>query len=42
MKEENGGGIMAFTCVLYLKEECDGCGMCEGWMTKSDRTWEAL
>lgn len=20
---------MAFTCVLYLKEECDGCGACE-------------
>ncbi len=20
---------MAFECVLYLKEECDGCGMCE-------------
>lgn len=25
---------MAFSCVLHLKEECDGCGMCEeplGW-----------
>ena len=20
---------MAFSCVLYLKEECDGCGLCE-------------
>ena len=20
---------MAFGCVLYLKEECDGCGLCE-------------
>ena len=20
---------MAFCCVLYLKEECDGCGICE-------------
>ena len=20
---------MAFSCVLYLKEECDGCGICE-------------
>lgn len=20
---------MAFECVLYLKEECDGCGLCE-------------
>ncbi len=20
---------MAFTCVMYLKEECDGCGACE-------------
>lgn len=20
---------MAFICVLYLKEECDGCGACE-------------
>lgn len=20
---------MAFHCMLYLKEECDGCGMCE-------------
>lgn len=20
---------MAFTCVLYLKEECDGCGVCD-------------
>lgn len=20
---------MAFSCVMYLKEECDGCGMCE-------------
>ena len=20
---------MAFCCVLYLKEECDGCGRCE-------------
>lgn len=19
---------MAFSCVLYLKEECDGCGAC--------------
>jgi len=33
---------MAFTCVLYLKEECDGCGMCEEGRTKSDRAWEAL
>jgi len=22
-------GNMAFCCVLYLKEECDGCGRCE-------------
>ena len=20
---------MAFSCVLHLKEECDGCGICE-------------
>ena len=20
---------MAFSCVLHLKEECDGCGACE-------------
>jgi len=20
---------MAFGCVLYLKEECDGCGVCD-------------
>ena len=20
---------MAFYCVLYLKEECDGCGACD-------------
>ena len=20
---------MAFSCVLYLKDECDGCGVCE-------------
>ena len=20
---------MAFSCVLYLKEECDGCGICQ-------------
>ena len=20
---------MAFSCVLYLKEECDGCAICE-------------
>ena len=20
---------MAFSCVLYLKSECDGCGLCE-------------
>lgn len=20
---------MAFSCVLNLKEECDGCGLCE-------------
>lgn len=20
---------MAFGCVLYLKDECDGCGLCE-------------
>ena len=20
---------MAFSCVLYLKTECDGCGICE-------------
>ena len=20
---------MAFSCVLYLKEECDGCGVCD-------------
>ncbi len=20
---------MAFSCVLHLKEECDGCGLCE-------------
>jgi len=20
---------MAFGCVLYLKEECDGCGACQ-------------
>lgn len=32
-KEEKGR--MAFACVLFLKEECDGCGTCEkemsGW-----------
>lgn len=26
----NGGeDTLAFCCVLYLKEECDGCGLCE-------------
>ena len=20
---------MAFSCILHLKEECDGCGVCE-------------
>lgn len=20
---------MAFSCVMHLKEECDGCGVCE-------------
>lgn len=20
---------MAFSCVMYLKDECDGCGACE-------------
>ena len=26
---ENKEGKMAFGCVLYLKAECDGCGLCE-------------
>lgn len=23
---------MAFSCKIYLKNECDGCGLCEGPM----------
>lgn len=30
---------MAFSCVMYLKEECDGCGMCERERKKDDM-WE--
>ena len=22
-------GRVAFICILHLKEECDGCGLCE-------------
>lgn len=35
---------MAFSCVLHLKEECDGCGMCEeplrqveAWSAETER-----
>lgn len=35
---------MAFSCVLYLKEECDGCAECEakaeredGWTEEENR-----
>lgn len=28
-KEQEMRSTMAFGCVLYLKDECDGCGMCE-------------
>ena len=28
--------MVAFGCVLFLKEECDGCGMCERWGRLSD------
>lgn len=28
--------MVAFTCVLFLKEECDGCGGCELWGRLSD------
>lgn len=27
---------MAFSCVMFLKEECDGCGMCERNRERSD------
>lgn len=38
VRKWNGGREkkMAFTCVLYLKEECDGCGMCE---KAEERAW---
>ena len=35
---------MAFSCVLYLKEECDGCGLCEERRLKrmeDEETWIA-
>lgn len=32
---------MAFTCVLFLKEECDGCMRCEAKDESEDGTQEA-
>ena len=31
---------MAFSCVLHLKEECDGCGMCEEPLGRAE-AWSA-
>lgn len=31
---------MAFSCVLHLKEECDGCGMCEEPLRQAE-AWSA-
>lgn len=33
---------MAFGCMLYLKEECDGCGACQAapWPGQTDRETE--
>ena len=32
---------MAFSCVLYLKEECDGCMMCMAWRERRTQEDEA-
>lgn len=31
---------MAFGCVLYLKEECDGCGLCRRRGRRAFSCWE--
>lgn len=39
--DENEEEKMAFSCVLHLKEECDGCGSCEARpeQTDEEETW---
>ena len=38
-ESKRGGTNMAFSCVLNLKEECDGCATCE-WMGNEIGTQE--
>ena len=33
---ENEEDKMAFSCVMHLKEECDGCGACEERLKRTD------
>ena len=34
--DENEEDKMAFSCVMHLKEECDGCGACEERLKRTD------
>ena len=34
--DENEEDKMAFSCVMHLKEECDGCGACEERLKQTD------
>ena len=40
-KENEGRKGMAFSCVMRMKEECDGCMMCVEWNRRRTQEDEA-